>query len=72
MYFTFFIRPALKIWQADTDGTGVTAAKAILEDRPIDIFNNGDAVLESSYDGTEPVVNMSDLSGIELLEINVR
>jgi len=39
---------------------------------PIDIFNNGDAVLESSYDGTEPVVNMSDLSGIELLEINVR
>ncbi len=39
---------------------------------PIDIYNNGDAVLESSYDGTEPVVNMSDLCGIELLEINVR
>ncbi|MDP6925174.1 MAG: hypothetical protein R2568_01765 [Candidatus Scalindua sp.] len=39
---------------------------------PIDIFNDGDAVLESSYDGTEPVVNMSDLSGIKLLEIEVR
>jgi len=39
---------------------------------PIDIYNNGDAVLESSYDGTEPVVDMSDLSGIELLEIDVR
>jgi len=38
----------------------------------IDIFNNGDAVLESTYDGTEPVVNMSDLSGIKLLEIDVR
>ena len=39
---------------------------------PIDIYNNGDAVLESSYDGTKPVVNMSDLSGIKLLEIDVR
>ncbi len=39
---------------------------------PIDIYNNGDAVLESRYDGTEPVVNMSDLSGIELLEVDVR
>mgnify|MGYP000309538162 CR=1 FL=1 len=39
---------------------------------PIDIYNNGDAVLESRYDGTKPVVNMSDLSGIELLEIEVR
>jgi hypothetical protein len=39
---------------------------------PIDIYNNGDAVLESSYDGTKPVENMSDLSGIELLEIEVR
>ena len=38
---------------------------------PIDIFNNGDAVLESSYDGTKPVENMSDLSGIELLEVDV-
>ena len=39
---------------------------------PIDIYNNGEAVLESCYDGTKPVVNMSDLSGIKLLEIDVR
>jgi hypothetical protein len=39
---------------------------------PIDIYNDGDAVLESRYDGTKPVENMSDLSGIELLEIEVR
>ena len=39
---------------------------------PIDIYNNGDAVLESRYDGTKPVESMSDLSGIELLEIEVR
>jgi len=39
---------------------------------PIDIYNNGDAILESEYDGTKPVESMSDLSGIELLEIDVR
>ena len=39
---------------------------------PIDIYNNGDAVLESRYDGSKPVENMSDLSGIKLLEIEVR
>ena len=39
---------------------------------PIGIYNNGEAVLESSYDGTRPVVNMSDLSGIKLLEVEVR
>jgi hypothetical protein len=39
---------------------------------PVDIYNNGDAVLESRYDGSKPVENMSDLSGIELLEIEVR
>ncbi len=39
---------------------------------PVDIYNNGDAILESKYDGTKPVGNMSDLSGIELLEIDVR
>ncbi|MCP4253180.1 MAG: hypothetical protein GY775_07190 [Candidatus Scalindua sp.] len=39
---------------------------------PNDIYNNGDAVLESRYDGTKPVENMSDLSGIQLLEIDVR
>ena len=38
----------------------------------IDIYNNGNAVLESRYDGTKPVESMSDLSGIELLEIEVR
>ena len=39
---------------------------------PIDIYNNGEPVLESRYDGTKPVENMSDLSGIKLLEIEVR
>ncbi len=39
---------------------------------PIDIYNNGDAILESKYDGSKPVESMSDLSGIELLEIEVR
>ncbi len=39
---------------------------------PIDIYNNGDAILESKYDGSKPVENMSDLSGIELLEIDIR
>jgi hypothetical protein len=39
---------------------------------PIDIYNNGESVLESRYDGTKPVVDMSDLSGIKLLEIEVR
>ncbi len=39
---------------------------------PIDIYNNGDAVLESRYDGSKPVEKMSDLSGIKLLEIEVR
>ncbi|GAX60401.1 hypothetical protein SCALIN_C11_0012 [Candidatus Scalindua japonica] len=38
----------------------------------IDIYNNGEAVLESRYDGTKPVGNMSELSGIKLLEIDVR
>ena len=39
---------------------------------PIDIYNNGDAILESKYDGSKPVEDMSDLSGIELLEIDIR
>ncbi len=39
---------------------------------PIDIYNNGDAVLECRYDGMKPVEDMSDLSGIKLLEIDVR
>jgi len=44
----------------------------VMNRMPIDIYNNGDAVLESRYDGTKPVESMSDLSGIELLEIEVR
>ncbi len=43
-----------------------------MNDVPIDIYNNGDAVLESRYDGTRAVNSMSDLSGISLLEIEVR
>ncbi len=39
---------------------------------PAKIYNNGDAVLECEYDGTLPVENDSDLSGINLLEIEVR
>ncbi|MGR3294121.1 MAG: hypothetical protein ACUZ9M_08930 [Candidatus Scalindua sp.] len=39
---------------------------------PLVIYNNGDAILESRYDGTKPVESMSDLSGIELLEVEVR
>ncbi len=39
---------------------------------PAKIYNNGDAVLECKYDGTLPVENDSDLSGINLLEIEVR
>ncbi len=43
-----------------------------INNTPIDIYNNGDAVLESRYDGTKPIANMSDLSGIKLLEIELR
>ncbi len=39
---------------------------------PVIIYKNGDAVLECEYDGTLPVENDSDLSGINLLEIEVR
>ncbi len=39
---------------------------------PAKIYNNGDAVLECEYDGTLPVENNSNLSGINLLEIEVR
>lgn len=44
----------------------------VINNVPIDIYNNGDSVLESRYDGTKPIENMSDLSGIELLEVEVR
>ncbi len=39
---------------------------------PVTIYNDGDAILESNYDGSMAVVNDSDLSGINLLEIEVR
>ncbi len=43
-----------------------------INNAPAKIYNNGDAVLECEYDGTLPVENDSDLSGINLLEIEVR
>ncbi len=43
-----------------------------INNMPVDIYNNGDAILESKYDGSKPVESMTDLSGIELLEIEVR
>lgn len=43
-----------------------------INDVPIDIYNNGNAVLESRYDGTKSANTMSDISGIKLLEIEVR
>lgn len=43
-----------------------------IDNVPIDIYNNGDAILESRYDGSKSVGNMSDLSGIKLLEIDIR
>jgi len=39
---------------------------------PVIIYNDGDAILESNYDGSTAVENDSDLSGINLLEIEVR
>ncbi len=39
---------------------------------PVIIYNDGDAILESNYDGSTAVVNDSDLSGINLLEIEIR
>ena len=39
---------------------------------PVIIYNDGDAILESNYDGSTAVENDSDLSGIDLLEIEVR
>ncbi len=39
---------------------------------PITIYNNGNAVLESNYDGSQPVKDISNLSGIELCEVEIR
>jgi len=43
-----------------------------INNEPITIYNNGNAVLESTYDGSQPVIDISNLSGIELCEIEVR
>ena len=43
-----------------------------INNEPITIYNNGNAVLESTYDGSQPVINISNLSGIELCEIEIR
>lgn len=39
---------------------------------PVSVYNNGNAVLESKYDGSQPVRDISNLSGIELCEIEIR
>ena len=43
-----------------------------INNEPITIYNNGNPVLESTYDGSLPVKDISNLSGIELREIQVR
>ncbi|HHT9136224.1 MAG TPA: hypothetical protein ACFYEK_03170 [Candidatus Wunengus sp. YC60] len=42
-----------------------------INNETITIYNNGNAVLESTYDGSKPVVDISNLSGIELCEIEI-
>ena len=42
-----------------------------INSEPITIYNNGNAVLESTYDGSKPVVDISNLSGIKLCEIEI-
>lgn len=43
-----------------------------INNEPITIYNNGNPVLESTYDGSQPVKDISNLSGIELCEIEIR
>ena len=43
-----------------------------INNEPITIYNNGNPVLESTCDGSQPVIDISNLSGIELCEIEVR
>ena len=43
-----------------------------INNEPITIYNNGIPVLESTYDGSLPVIDISNLSGIELCEIEIR
>ena len=46
--------------------------KKIISRAPVILYNDGDAILESNYDGSTAVEDNSDLSGINLLEIEVR
>ena len=39
---------------------------------PISFYNNGNAVLESRYDGSQQVKDISNLAGIELCEVDIR
>lgn len=39
---------------------------------PVTIYNNGNAILESIYDGSLPVKDISNLSGIKLCEIEIK
>ena len=39
---------------------------------PVSVYYNGNAILESRYDGSQPVKDISNLSGIELCEIELR
>ena len=43
-----------------------------INNKPAKIYNDGDTVLECKYDGNLPVEDDSNLSGINLLEIEVR
>ena len=43
-----------------------------INNEPITIYNNGNPVLESLYDGSKPVKDISNLSGIELCEIEIQ
>ncbi len=43
-----------------------------INNEPITIYNNGNPVLESTYDGSLPVKDISNLSGIELCEIEIQ
>jgi len=39
---------------------------------PVTIYNNGNTLLESLYDGGLPVMDASNLAGIELCEVEIR
>lgn len=42
-----------------------------INDVPVTLYNNGNAILESLYDGSLPVKDISNLSGIKLCEIEI-